>query len=645
MKNETLISKFKNQKSMFNKMPQLMNNKYINKIFLKVFTSSAVNTEAYRIPETTTTTTVAPNTTTTTTTTTSTTTVAPTTTTTSTTTIAPTTTTTSTTTTTTVAPTTTTTSTTTTATPVNCPPTSSTVRLATLADVGVIPNASVGDLIVFGPNDGTGIYLKNTNTDIETLAPGAKILIRGGITYDFIGIDTNLAGTLENPIVITNFCGQVESKNLDIVGLSYFKLTGKYDPVNKTGDINYQGHDDGYDWSQGKYGIYINRQWTEQNTSLLSIRSGIPIGASVVSRADNYEVEYVESGNGGYSNAFRWDDNNTFDILDNIRIHDNYFHDIAGEAIYMGIAAAQKSGYEIFENLKVYNNRIIRCGAEAIQIKRFGTGTEIYNNVAVSTGLHCVDSQDFATVLWNVNGNTSVNNNLFVGNSGYSPVQWYIVNDPQYTPSATTASFVRNAMLRLGVDETLYAGAVGFFMKAQDEINGGNIPNVPPIAQEISDNYFGFFDSTYTSQVVENYYTATTGSPIFARNNTYTQKNTFWGGNSPTVDSNNVSGSVSDVSFVNFNYGADFDWSRFRFWQNSANLNNYTSGWYVSHKSKIYKAIASSTGIEPGVTANWQSYWELQTYNGGTSYYPADDLRVSAGNFYNTNNIGLLDKP
>jgi hypothetical protein len=601
-----------------------------------------------------TTTTTSTTTATPTTTTTSTTTATPTTTTTSTTTATPTTTTTSTstaapTTTTTTSTSTNTTTSTTTSVPLSCPPISNTIRLATLADVGVIPNASVGDLIVFGPNDanqyGPGLYLKNTNTDIETLAPGAKILIRGGYQYSFIGIDTNLAGTLENPIVITNFCGQVETKTFSIIGMSYFKLTGKYDPANKTGDINYQGHAAGYAWSQGKYGIFINVQWVQEGQSLLSINSGIPIGSSVISRTDNYEVEYVESGNGGYSNAFRWDDNNTAYILDNIRIHDNYFHDIKGEAIYMGVAAPSKAGYEIFENLKVYNNRILRCGNESIQIKRIGTGTEIYNNASVNTGLNCQDSQNFATVLWPVNGNTSVNNNLFVGSPGYSAVQWYIVKEPQYTPSATTASFVRNAMLHLGVDETQFAGATGFFMKGFDEINNVNTPNVPPIAQEISNNYWGFFDSTFVVKVVDNYYTAIPTSPIYARDNTYTQKNTFWGGPAPTIDSNNVNGTVNDVSFVNFDYGADFDWSRFRFWDNYAGLNNYTPGWYVSHKSRIYKAIANSTNIEPGVTAGWATYWELKTYNGGLSYLPADDIRVATGNFYNTNNIGLLDNP
>jgi hypothetical protein len=570
-------------------------------------------------------------------------------TTTTTTTLAPTTTTT-----TTAAPTTTTTTSTSTTTstttiapaPTNCPPISSTIRLATLADVGVIPNASVGDLIVFGPNDGTGLFIKNTNSPIASLAPGAKILIRGGYPYAFLEINSNLAGTAQNPIVITNFCGQVTTRSFGVVGMSYFKLTSKYDPANKTGDINYQGHANGYAWTQGKYGIFISKDWTDVDTSLLYITSGIPIGSSTVSRADNYEVEYIESGNGGYSNAFRWDQNNTFAILNNIRIHDNYFHDIRGEAIYMGIAAAQKAGYEIFENLKVYNNRIVRSGAEGIQIKRYGTGTEIYNNITVNTGLGCVDSQNFATVLWNANGNTSINNNLFIGNSGYSPVQWYVINDPQYVPSATTASFVRNAMLRLGVDETLYAGAVGFFSKGQNEIAGGNIPNVPPIAQEISNNYFGFFDSVFTAQVIENYYVAVTNSPVYARNNTYTGKSAFLGGpGNFTESTNNVNGTVNDVSFVNFDYGAGFDWSRFRYWNNDAGLRNYTTGWYVSYKSKIYKAIANSSNIEPGVSAGWQTYWELQTYNGGTSFYPADDVRINVGNFYNTNDIGLLDNP
>jgi hypothetical protein len=506
----------------------------------------------------------------------------------------------------------------------------------------------VGDLIVFGPNDGTGIYLRNDRTPIiASLAPGAKILIRGGYSYSFIGIDTNLAGTAQNPIVITNFCGQITTKSFGIVGMSYFKLTGKYDPANKTGDINYQGHAAGYAWSQGKYGIFVTKDWTDVDTPLLSITSGIPIGSSTISRTDNYEVEYIEAGNGGYSNAFRWDDNNTSAVLNNIRIHDNYFHDIAGEAIYMGIAASRKAGYEIFENLKVYNNRILRTGAEGIQIKRIGSGSEIYNNITVNTGLGGQDSQNFATVLWPVNGNTSVNNNLFVGNSGYSPVQWYIVNDPQYVPSATTASFVRNAMLRLGVDDTVYAGIRGFFMKGLDVVNDVNIPNVPPIAQEISSNYWGFFDSLpiYANEaLVDNNYTPIPTSPVYARNNTYTQKNTFWGGAAPTISTNNVSGTVNDVSFVNFSYGVDFDWSRFRRW-NSALGTNFTTGWYVTYKSKIYKAIANSSNIEPGVTAGWQTYWELKTYNGGTSFFPADDIRVSSGNFYNTNNIGLVDKP
>jgi hypothetical protein len=204
-------------------------------------------------------------------------------------------------------------------------------------------------------------------------------------------------------------------------------------------------------------------------------------------------------------------------------------------------------------------------------------------------------------------------------------------------------------MLRLGVDDTTYAGVRGFFMKGLDMVTDTNIPNVPPIAQEISSNYWGFFDTLpiYASEplVDNNNYVSIPNSSISTRNNTYTNKTTFWGGPAPAVNTNNVLGTVNDVSFVNFDYGAGFDWSRFRYWNNDAGLRNYTTGWYVSYKSKIYKAIANSNNVEPGVAAGWQTYWELQTYDGGASFYPADDVRVSVGNFYNTNDIGLLDNP
>jgi hypothetical protein len=71
----------------------------------------------------------------------------------------------------------------------------------------------------------------------------------------------------------------------------------------------------------------------------------------------------------------------------------------------------------------------------------------------------------------------------------------------------------------------------------------------------------------------------------------------------------------------------------------------YDNTWYVTYKSRIYRAIATSTGVEPGVTPGWETYWEVQTYNSGTTYYPADDVRVVSGTFYNTRGIGLLDNP
>ena len=68
--------------------------------------------------------------------------------------------------------------------------------------------------------------------------------------------------TPERPLVITNLGGQVkvggDAANFVFVinGGSNWVLTGRYDPLSKTGDSAFRGHADGaYAHSQGSYGI------------------------------------------------------------------------------------------------------------------------------------------------------------------------------------------------------------------------------------------------------------------------------------------------------------------------------------------------------------------------------------------------------
>jgi hypothetical protein len=117
---------------------------------------------------------------------------------------------------------------------------SQTIRYATAQDTLTIKNAQVGDLLITGGTEmSNGLPAILIKPDASwVIDPGKKILIKGGV-YDWIEIDNISSGTATSPIVITNYDGQVETKQLTLKGLKYFKLTGKYDPINKTGDIKH----------------------------------------------------------------------------------------------------------------------------------------------------------------------------------------------------------------------------------------------------------------------------------------------------------------------------------------------------------------------------------------------------------------------
>jgi hypothetical protein len=519
------------------------------------------------------------------------------------------------------------------------------IRYATAQDVADIPHATLGDLLITGGNETSNglpaIYISPTSN--WKVSPGKKILIKGGV-YDWISVRNTSSGTAQHPIVITNYGGQVETKEFGIRGMSFFKLTGKYDSLHKTGDVAYKGHTAGYAWSQGKYGIFINNKWSNQNNQLLEIRGDVFNGVKV--HSTDFEVEFVESGNGGYTNAFRWDDvSGNYAVLDNIKIHDCYFHDISGEGVYFGASERQPS-YEMLKNLKIYNNRFIRCGRDAHQTKRTITGLSINNNVVVNPGMQGEDSQNFAcNILFN-DGNSVIENNIYVANPGYSTIQFFPSCDPVYVATGGTIFFRNNAMLHAGVQGTKYEGAIGFFMNIYQ--CNAEIFSIPPVAIEISANYWGKFSSTsvVNSNIVTSYYEPSQQAPIYAINNIFDgtgNKTILWHdgkSTSPTRNENNVMSEVPEVEFVDYQIGEGFSYDKFDMWQRKR---KYTEGWYTTRHSKIYKALVNSVGVEPGISKNSQKYWQLQTYNNGKSYFPADDVRLKSGK-YKTLGMGLLDQ-
>ena len=435
-----------------------------------------------------------------------------------------------------------------------------------------------------------------------------------------------------------------------------FKLTGKYNPSAKTGNSLYQGHDAGYASSQGKYGFYFNGNWSSIQTFLIQV-SGSTSNGEVTT--DDYEVEYVEAGNGGYSNVFKFD--NRAGIVDNVRIHDCYFHDTHGEGIYLGNTSGA-SAQQVFTNYKFYNNRILRSGCDGLQSVHIKSGSEIYNNVvhgAINWKSPFQQYQDNGASLDFRNGNVSFRNNVIINGPG-TIFQIFANSEVTYTGTISGTITVTNNLCLYGRGEYgTYLGQSSFL----DNVN-----------MDFSNNDFGKFDFKQNEV-----YTTVTAKPnivqigfdlsINLSGNKWDGtggKSTFYavsGGSSPVITaSNNSIATVDDVEFMDY-MGDGFNFNNFDMWASRVgatwgneggfpSLNTtkgqpvtYSPGAYVMHKSKVYLCLATNSLTEPGVTPGWETYWELKTYNLGLSSLPADDVRLKTTSIHNFLGRGLLDNP
>lgn len=554
--------------------------------------------------------------------------------------------------------TTTTTSTSTTTTTTSVPVSTGVIRYASAQDAIDIANAEEGDLLITGGNTISGglpaVWI--TPTSGFPIGECKKVLIKGGV-YDYIHFDNPDTGTDVCPIIITNYDGQVEVRNgFRLYGLKKFKLTGKYSPSEQTGNILYQGHDAGYAYSQRKYGFYFNGNWSSINTFLIHV-SGSTSNGEVTT--DDFEVEYVEAGNGGYSNVFKFDDR--AGIVDNVRIHDCYFHDTHGESIYLGNTSGA-SAQQVFTNYKFYNNRALRSGCDGLQSVHIGEGTEIYNNVvhgALNWKSPFQQYQDNGASLDARNGNVSFRNNVIINGPG-TIFQIFANTETAHTGTISGTITVSNNLCLYGKGEYgTYLGQSSFL----DNVN-----------MEFINNDYGKFEfrqnEVYTTVTAKpNIVQIGFDLPINMSGNKWDGsggKSTFYavsGGSSPVITaSNNSISTVEDVEFVDY-MGDGFNFNNFDMWASrvgstwgneggfpSANTTKgqavtYPVGYYVVHKSRIYQCLSSNSLTEPGVTAGWETYWNPISYNLGLSSLPSDDVRLKSTSIHNLLGRGLLDNP
>ncbi|MFT3775040.1 MAG: right-handed parallel beta-helix repeat-containing protein [Minicystis sp.] len=236
--------------------------------------------------------------------------------------------------------------------------------------------------------------------------------------YKYIQIGNLPQRDASRPLVITNLGGQVQVGPNDpgagyiwaINGGSNWVLTGRYDPDAKTGDASFPGHRCGdYAGSRGKYGFYSDDAFAKGQY----LHMGIGVGS-----ATSFEIEYLEIFRSGFAGIRLLNPQDTPLPMDDVRIHDNYVHDVDGEGVYFGWTGAPPSN--LVPRIAIYNNRFIRTGNEALQIQNLGDGSEVKNNVIAFAALHWRDNglgqyQDNNAQVQVREGTIVLHHNIFMG--------------------------------------------------------------------------------------------------------------------------------------------------------------------------------------------------------------------------------------
>ena len=228
----------------------------------------------------------------------------------------------------------------------------------------------------------------------------------------------------DNPLVITNKDGQVRlvshpSSKFNLSGGANWVLTGRYDPISKTGHEDFTGHQNNqYENSRGHYGIYID--YGHLGSSGITVRGG----------ATDFELEFIEIYRPGFAGILVKNDNDQHAHMRNVKIHDMYIHDAEAECLYIGNTSRVTEDYlnqngdlvrgqHKFENLWVYNNRCIRTGAESLQLTHVGDGTRVFNNVFMVAAMDWKDAftafQEGNAQIGIRDGDILIENNIFIG--------------------------------------------------------------------------------------------------------------------------------------------------------------------------------------------------------------------------------------
>ncbi|SDU75425.1 ricin-type beta-trefoil lectin domain protein [Jiangella alkaliphila] len=419
----------------------------------------------------------------------------------------------------------------------------------------------------------------------------------------------------DRPLVITNSGGQVRvgGENHPYVfavnGGRNWVLTGRYDAAAQTGHTSYRGHADG-DWadSQDTYGIVVDDEFSRQGG----------IGLSVSSGASHFELDMIEIRRLEFAGLMMKTDNTGAATMRSVRVHDLYIHDTGAEGIYMGSTQAQPQ--HIFENVEIYNNRVLRTGTEALQVGQAGDQIAVHHNVfgpAATRWRSAFSHWQDGNIQWGQRyGSAAFHDNVVIG-TGDLFIEFFpttVSGDP-YCPS-DTVTFEDNYFADTSYGGVFtHAGGTGVDVEFTGNTwRGFNFnynevyPNVTAPADMFSPGDTTSVTHRWTDNVID-------GPPLQATSR-------------PNVtDTNTTYATVPRVQFRDF-MGSylDQDYRRLEWWTDRETLQDgqpvmvYDEGDVVVHGGTLYEALEDNQEVPPGSsTAVWQALPQ-----------PSDDVRLTA---------------